>query len=119
MRYLRQIGIIFGATMAGECLKTLLPFPIPAGVYGLFLLLFCLCTGLVKLEHVEETGNLLLDFMPLMFVPVSVGLLESFEEAKQVLVPLIVISALSTVIVMAVTGKAAEWIIKISKKGER
>ena len=116
MKYLKQISIIFGITMLGELLKQILPFPVPSGVYGLFLLLFGLCSGIIKLEHVEQTGNLLLDLMPLMFVPVSVGLLNSFEELKAVMVPLIVISVVSTIVVMTVTGKMAEWIIRRNER---
>ncbi|PNV59491.1 murein hydrolase regulator LrgA [Clostridium sp. chh4-2] len=116
MKYLKQISIIFGITMIGELLNQILPFPVPSGVYGLFLLLFGLCSGIIKLEHVEQTGNLLLDLMPLMFVPVSVGLLNSFEELKAVMVPLIVISVVSTIVVMTVTGKMAEWIIRRNER---
>ena len=42
MKYVRQIGIIWGMTLAGELLNLLLPLPVPAGVYGLFLLLAAL-----------------------------------------------------------------------------
>ena len=119
MKYVRQSCIIFGITMAGELLNTLLPLPIPAGVYGLFLLLLGLCTGLIKLEHVEETGNFLLDIMPLMFVPVIVGLMEDYDILKAVAVTVIVISVLSTIAVMAVTGKVTEFLIRMMGKGER
>ena len=54
MKYVRQIGIIWGMTLAGELLNLLLPLPVPAGVYGLFLLLAALLTGAVKLESVEK-----------------------------------------------------------------
>ena len=53
MKYVKQIGIILGITLAGECLNQFLPLPVPAGVYGLFLLLGTLLTGAVKLESVE------------------------------------------------------------------
>ena len=49
MKYVKQIGIILGITLAGECLNQFLPLPVPAGVYGLFLLLGTLLTGAVKL----------------------------------------------------------------------
>jgi len=49
MKYVKQSSIIFGITMAGELLYTLLPLPVPAGVYGLFLLLAGLCTWIIKL----------------------------------------------------------------------
>ena len=90
----------------------------PAGRWR-FLLLLGLCTGLIKLEHVEETGNFLLDIMPLMFVPVIVGLMEDYDILKAVAVPVIVISVLSTIAVMAVTGKVTEFLIRMMGKGER
>ncbi|MFR4580402.1 MAG: CidA/LrgA family protein [Clostridium fessum] len=45
MKYLKEVTIIFGITMLGEFLNYLLPFPVPSGVYGLFILLLLLCTG--------------------------------------------------------------------------
>lgn len=117
MKYVRQSCIIFGITMAGELLNALLPLPVPAGVYGLFLLLVGLCSGVLKLEHVEETGTFLLDTMPIMFVPVIVGLMEKYEILKAVAVPVIVISVASTIAVMAATGKMTELLIAVTGKG--
>ena len=53
MKFMKGITIIFGITVIGEFLNVLLPFPIPSGVYGLFLLLALLCLKAVKLEAVE------------------------------------------------------------------
>ncbi|WP_101875691.1 CidA/LrgA family protein [Lachnoclostridium edouardi] len=118
MKYVKEIALILGVSLAGEFLNQTLPLPVPAGVYGLFLLLAGLLTGIVKIEHVDDTGNWLLDTMPLMFVPVSVGLMESFGELKGILLPFVFISFISTVIVMAVTGLLAEWIIKRKMKNK-
>ena len=96
MKFLKEIAIIFGITMVGEILNVWIPLPVPAGVYGLFLLLGLLCAGLVKLEDVSATGNILLDVMPVMFIPAAVGLIEKFEELKAILVPLVVITVVST-----------------------
>lgn len=119
MKYLKEIAILFGITMTGEVLNALIPLPVPAGVYGLFLLLGLLMSGIVRLSDVMATGNLLLDLMPLMFIPAAVGLIESMEELKAILIPFVVISVLSTLIVMTVTGKTTEFILKIQKKEER
>ena len=108
MKYLKESLIIFGLTFAGELLNRVLPLPVPAGVYGLFLMLVLLCSGFLKVEQVEATGNFLLDIMPVMFVPASAGLLESVGVLSEILVPVVVISIVSTVIVMAVTGIVAE-----------
>ena len=85
MKYVRQIGIIWGMTMAGEFLNFLLPFPVPAGVYGLFLLLGALLTGVVKIESVEATGNFLMDIMSMMFIPATVGLVEYAQQIGEIL----------------------------------
>ncbi len=119
MKYLKEIAIIFGITMVGELLNEMIPLPVPAGVYGLFILLGLLCTKVVKLEDVSATGNLLLDLMPLMFIPAAVGLIEKYAELTAILVPFIVISALSTLIVMTVTGKTTEIILHRQKKEEK
>ena len=119
MKYLKEIAIIFGITMMGEVLNELIPLPVPAGVYGLFILLGLLCTKIVKLADVAATGNLLLDMMPLMFVPAAVGLLEKYQELTSILVPFVLISAVSTLIVMAVTGKTTEFILHHQKKEDK
>lgn len=108
MRYVKEGAILFGITLAGEGLNHFLPLPVPSGVYGLFLLLVLLCTGILKLSDIEATGNFLLDIMPVLFIPASVGLLESYADMKAFLVPLVVICFVSTLVVMIVTGKVAE-----------
>ncbi len=122
MKYLKEVAIIFGITMAGEILNAFIPLPVPAGVYGLFILLGLLCTKTVRLSDVAVTGNLLLDLMPLMFIPAAVGLIEKFEELKAILVPFLVITVMSTFLVMTITGKAAEAVLngkeKAGKEGE-
>lgn len=118
MRYVRQIGIILGITMAGEVLNQVLPLPVPAGVYGLFIMLAALISGAVKLESVEGTGNFLMDTMTMMFIPATVGIVENIDELKAVLVPFILVILISTVAVMAVTGKTAQWIVERSEKAK-
>ncbi|GEM_PF-413187 len=116
MRYVKQVAIIWGFTMAGEILHSLLPLPVPAGVYGLFLLLGALATGAVRLESVEGTGNFLMDTMTMMFIPATVGLMEYTEQIKEVFVPFAIIVAVSTVAVMAVTGRTAQAVIRFQER---
>ena len=112
MKYVKQIGIILGITMAGEILYQVLPLPVPAGVYGLFLMLAALISGAVKLESVEGTGNFLMDTMTMMFIPATVGIVESMGEVKMILVPFLLIIAVSTILVMVVTGHMAQFVMK-------
>ena len=115
MKYLKEVTIIFGITMLGEFLNYLLPFPVPSGVYGLFILLLLLCTGALHTEDVA--GKFFIATMPVMFIPAGVGLLDSVQEAESILVPLTVITVISTVFVMVATGCVAQSIIRRKNKG--
>ncbi|SDZ77843.1 holin-like protein [Oribacterium sp. KHPX15] len=118
MKYVKEVAWIMAFTFIGEALNKLLPLPIPAGVYGLVLLLAGLITGIVKLEDVETTGGFLLDTMTLMFIPAAVGIMSVTDILLPVLVPYLVIIIASTVIVMTVTGIAASLILRRSEKKE-
>lgn len=119
MKYIKQSAVILGITWVGEWMSETLPLPVPAGVYGLFLMLILFCTGVLRVEQVEEAGNFLLDIMPVLFVPAAVGLMESYEQIQMVLAPMMVICVVSTIVVMVVTGKVADGIMGRKDKGKR
>ena len=52
-----------------------------------------------------------------MFIPATVGLIDNWEVMKSFLVAFIVISLVSTVAVMAVSGHVTQFIIKRRKEG--
>lgn len=112
MKYLHQLAIIFGVTFLGEAIHAIVPLPIPAGIYGLLILLMLLQLGVVKLEWVQPVGNLLLDLMPVMFLPAAVGLIEVWVDLSQILIPILLITFLVNIIVLIVTGRVTEFILK-------
>ncbi len=116
MKYIVQIGIITGISFIAELLHALLPFPVPASVYGLLLLLILLLTGIIKEEHIRETADFMISIMPLFFVPPSVALMTSFEIMQGSIVKLLVMCMVSTVAVMVVTGSIAQGIVRIGKR---
>lgn len=116
MKFLRQFGIILAVTFAGEMLKSLLPLPIPASIYGLLLLLLLLTTGILPLEAVQDAGKFLIEIMPVLFVPAAVGLLDSWPALQAVLLPTAVITAVTTIFVMAVTGRVTQAVIHRERK---
>lgn len=116
MKYLKQFLIILVISFAGEALKTLLPLPVPASIYGMVLLFVFLMTGVIKLEAVRETGKFLIEIMPVMFIPAGVGLMTSWGVLKPMLVPVSVVMVAVLVAVMAVTGRVSQWIIRRGNK---
>lgn len=116
MKLLRQFLIILLVAFVGEALKALLPLPVPASVWGLVLMLLCLCTGLIRVDQVERAADFLIVIMPVMFVPAAVGLTESWDQLQPVLIPVLVIMVLTTVLVMVVTGHVTQFVMKRREK---
>ena len=92
-------------TFLGEVLHAVLPLPVPASIYGLLIMLFCLCAKVIKLNQVKLAADFLIDIMPPMFIPAAVGLIVVWGDLKEILIPVVVITCLSTVIVMVCTGR--------------
>lgn len=116
MKYLRQFCIILLLSFLGEGLHIILPLPVPASVYGLVLMLAALQTGILKTHQVRETAGFLIEIMPVMFIPAAAGLLNAWGVLEPVFVPVAVITAVTTVFVMAVTGLVTQGIIRKGRK---
>ncbi|MBD5554607.1 MAG: CidA/LrgA family protein [Roseburia sp.] len=116
MKYIRQFLIILGFSFMGELLKELIPLSIPASIYGLVLLFAALELGVIKVEAIRDTGKFLIEIMPVMFIPAGAGLVDSWDALKPIFVSTAVILAVSTVIVMAVSGRTAQFVIRRRKE---
>ena len=110
MKFLRQFMIILLLSFLGEVLKMFIPLPIPASVYGLVLMLVCLMTGVLKTSQVKDAAFFLIEIMPLMFIPAAAGLIDSWGVLRPLIVPIMIITVVITVFVMAVTGRVAQMI---------
>ncbi len=116
MKIVREFLIILFITCIGEVLHYLLPLPVPASIYGLVLMLVLLSIHVIPLDAVEKSGDFLVEVMPVMFIPAGVGLLVSWADLKSILIPVLVITPGVTLIVMIVTGKVSDRILKFTEK---
>ena len=112
MKHLKQFMIIALVSLAGEALRALLPLPVPGSVYGLVLMLALLLTGVLKVEQVKGAASFLIEIMPVMFIPAAVGLMDTWGILKPVFAPVIAITVITTVFVIAVTGRVAQRVIR-------
>jgi len=118
MKYLKQFCLILAVTCVGEVLSLLIDLPVPGSIYGLVLMFLLLLFKIIPVEAVKETGEFLIEIMPVMFIPAAVGLLEAWGTLKPVLLPVCVITVVSTFVVMFVTGKVTDAVIRIVSKKE-
>lgn len=116
MKYIKQLIIILAISLLGELFNHLLPLPIPASIYGMVLLFFCLLTGWIKLSQVKETGKFLIEIMPIMFIPAGVGLLSAWEVLLPILIPVSIITVITLILVMGATGRISQFIIHQEQK---
>ena len=116
MKYLRQFMIILLFTFLGELLKYVLPFPVPASIYGLVLLFIALETRLLPLAAVKDAGKFMIEIMPLMFIPAGAGLIDAWDALRPICVQIVVIMVVSTIVVMIVSGHVTQFVMRRGKK---
>lgn len=102
-------------SFAGELLHYILPLQISASVYGMLILFIGLMTGLIQLSSVRETGKFLIEIMPIMFIPAGVGLMASWGILQPILIPVAIITVVSTVLVIGTSGHVSQLFIRIGR----
>lgn len=115
MKWVRQFLIILLITFLGEVLRFFIPLAVPAGIYGMLLLVLCLCLNIIKLEQVEGAADFLIEIMPLCFIPAGVGLMTKWTQFQSLLVPILLATIVITAIVMIVTGHVTQFFLRNKK----
>ena len=107
-----QCAIVFAFLALGELIVWLTGVKLPSSIIGMLLLTLSLKLGIVRLRHVDLVGNFLVKNLGFFFVPPGVALMLYFDIIKAQWLPIVVASAVSTVLVIVVTG----WIHQLSRK---
>lgn len=110
MKYLKQFWVILIFGFLGELCRFLLPFPIPASIYGMVLLFLALSCKIVKLEQFQPCGAQLVSWLAVLFVPPMVGLMDYWELIRPNLLALLVITLATTVCTFACAGLVTQWL---------
>ncbi|HEY5523825.1 MAG TPA: CidA/LrgA family protein [Clostridium sp.] len=120
MKLFREAIIILGIYLLGEFISEVLSLPIPGNILGMIILLFLLCTKIIKLEQIETIANFLLDHLAFFFIPAGVALMTSVDIIKDSWLKLIVVCIATTIIIIASTGLIVQYITrKNNKRGEK
>lgn len=112
MKYLKQICLILLFSLLGELCRFLIPYPIPASIYGMVLLFGALSLKIVKMEQVKDAGSFMTSILPVLFVAPAVNLMDCWEQMQSALIPLLLITLISTVLVFGVSGIITQWVMK-------
>ena len=115
MKFLRQFLYILLFSFTGEFLQAWIPLPIPAAIYGIILMLIALMTGILKREHISDTAQFLISFMPVLFIIPVVKILQYRSVIAPKIGAILIIVAVSTFFVFGVAGLVSKWCL--GKKG--
>jgi holin-like protein len=98
MRIFRQLTVILCFGFAGELLARYFPVTLPAGVWGLLLMLAALFSRAVKPAQLGETAVFLSANMSFFFLPLGVDLFVSYKLFEDVLFQLLAIAVIATIV---------------------
>ena len=115
---IRQCTIIFGCLAVGELIVWLTGISIPSSIIGMLLLTALLQMKIVKLEWVKGMSDFLISNLGFFFVPPGVALMLYFDIIKAELLPIVLATAISTMLVMITTGWTDQYLRKLNKKKE-
>lgn len=119
MQVIQELALIFGVCLAGELAVSLLPFPFPASVAAMVLLMVLLLSGAVKQRQIQSVSQFLTANMGLFFVPSLVGALEHAETLKAWLLPFLAVTLLVTPAVYLAAGWSVQLLMRRGKAGEK
>jgi len=124
MKYIQiiiQILFLFVLFWIGEWIREIFHLMIPGSVIGLVLLFILLISGVIKEKYIRSGANFMMKHLVLFFVPATVGIMDYIDLFKGKGVFLIVITIVSTILVMAVSGFVSQKMQqqKINQQGEK
>lgn len=99
-----QLAVIFVFLAIGELVVWATGTSVPSSIIGMLLLTLCLSVRLIKLKYVEGAADFLVKNLGFFFVPAGVALMGYFDLIAEQWLPIVIASAASTIIVIAVTG---------------
>lgn len=70
-----QIAVLYIFSIAGSLIAQLLHLPLPGSLIGMLLLFSGLCLNVIRPTWIQKGSEILLRFMPVFFVPITVGVI--------------------------------------------
>jgi len=123
---LNSIFLIFFFQLVGEFIQKFLELSIPGPVIGLFLLLIMLLLSKknyykipvnFQINLINSAENLL-NYLPLLFIPVGVGVVMHLSLLEDNLVPVMLVIIIGTLLTLAVTAFIMERLLKVVNKDD-
>ncbi len=101
---LKGIVVLLVFELLGEFLVTLMAWPVPGPVAGMVLLLMGLVIVRGVPVPVRRAADGLLPYLPLLIVPISVGIMQHWQPLRANIWPVLAALALSFAVALPLSG---------------
>lgn len=116
MKFLLQLGVVFGIYWASQIIEFLLPFSFPASVISLLLLLILLLAGFVKQDQIRDFADFMLSNLVFLFIPVAASIMNYMDVICENLVAFATVCVVSLILTYAATSFAVQWTRRLLEK---
>lgn len=113
------MALFFFVCWISLVIEKLFPGIFPASIIGMILLFLCLAAGILKIEHIQEKADFLLENMAFFFIPAGVSIINYMDILKNAVVQLIIVCVVSTVITFAVTAYTVRFTMYLLRKRKK
>jgi holin-like protein len=107
-----QIVILTCFYLAGITIQHYFSLSIPGSMIGMLLLFLALVTKMIPVRFIETGSAFLLKHLPLLFLPVTVGILQFLGLFAGKGILLILITLISTIMVMVFSGLIGQRLVR-------
>ncbi|CAM2999466.1 CidA/LrgA family protein [Vibrio mytili] len=112
IQLLISLFLIMGALGIGLTIQKFTNVSVPGSVIGMLVLFFSMTLGIVKVEWVKPGASLFIRYMILLFVPISVGLMEHFDMLIANALPVLASAVGGSLIVLVSLAWLLDYLLK-------
>ena len=116
MKILNQLLLLLLLCIFGNVISSLLPFTFPGSICAMILLLILLLTKVLMPEHFAPSSTWFLQNMAFFFLPSNIQIIKHFKILSPVLVPVVLISIVSTITTFFVSAYVSIFTMYLCKK---
>ncbi|WP_105902686.1 CidA/LrgA family protein [Vibrio gangliei] len=78
LNYALSFALIMVSLWAGNAIQHFFSLSVPGSIFGMLILFALLASGIVKVRWVKPGAQFIIRYMIILFVPISVGLMDHF-----------------------------------------
>lgn len=87
-------------------------FPFPAPILGIVVLFVFLQLNIIRRDWIKDICSLILKYMPLLFIPLAVGIVSYYGIIEKNLIPILINVIGTTTLTLLLTALFVENVIK-------